>query len=208
MSFNKTAIFIFLSCILTQPATAQRQPKVSLSIEEKYRGNFSKGFDPVEFLIIDNAGISSDTQGFDPKNGIFIMRLSNNSSTQYFYCAELNMLLKNGYHLESVNINTIRSGNADYFIVHMMRPIEYKDEITTCRLGRADEKSYLISVSNNKLKIIDRDFPKCGSSAEVIKTDDKIGYTVTDILGGSVTDFLIINGKLEKQPTRLIEQEK
>ena len=65
-----------------------------------------------------------------------------------------------------------------------------------------------MSVSNNKLKIIDRDFPKCGSSAEVIKTDDKIGYTVTDILGGSVTDFLIINRKLAKQRTRLIEQEK
>ena len=203
MTFSKSTIFLFLACVLNQITLAQKLPKVSPLIEEKYKETYLRATKSLEYFLVDEVGTMANVVGYKAKSVAFIMRLAKDEPARYFYSDELNMILKNHYEMVMID-GILQSKDREYFIVSMIRPAEYKDNLTSCIQARSDEKNYLMAVSDNKLQVIDRNFPRCGASHEVVSKGKKIGYIVTDSDIGKITEFLLVNGKIKKQPSRLI----
>ena len=117
----KSIIVAFILCAIAKVSMAQAKPVFSNLIEDEYGAGYQFDEKPIGFFILDKSGVSSDTLGFSPNGGVFVMRIARDEPVRYFSSAELNDLIKHRYEVDVFNSTTLHTKNIDYFIVQMTR---------------------------------------------------------------------------------------
>jgi len=170
--------------------SALADPVINQSRLDRYREEYKDAVTPIKYILTheDESPCCSDTSG----KKVYILNIRQNAPGKLAYSSEINKLFKEHFEVEIDSESLISTPNADYIVLTMSRPAEYSDRKVRCAAGMGESRAFLVSVSGNKVDIINRDLSDCNHKYRVLRTPTATGYKVSSINGaGKPVSFLL-----------------
>lgn len=203
MQIKNTSSILFLISLLTS-IYSQASPKFANGSNLKMlQDELKDPSDHIKYIFVDEKTqwrYSSQSSG---KHTSYILDITKNAPVKLIYSYEIDRLFKDEFFVEIDQESIIETPNADFLVLRMSRPHEYNPKSIRCAPGMGEDRTYLATIKNGNLTILNRKFLGCAADYKVIRNDSEIGYEVTDFSSNPddahKTKYILKNGKLIKQ---------
>ena len=167
---------------------------------ENYRGSFKNSTPPTKYIFVDANG-KADPSHLPGK--IYILDITAREPASFIYSSEIDHLFKDHFSVMVDRESLISTPTADYLVLEMTRPHEYNPQSVHCAAGMGEDRAYLIAITDNGVKVLNRNFFNCAGSYRIIRDNEQPGYEIRDYKKGAdqvqSVLYLLQNGKLVRK---------
>lgn len=111
---------------------------------------------------------------------VYLLDWTSKAKGTLIFSQELNDLIEQNYEFLMLNDSFIKTARGGYFVLYVIRAVEYETYQTGCVMNSAPDKAYLFSVIDSRVKIVSKFFGGCAAEFEVIREGNTVGYRVTE----------------------------
>lgn len=179
-------------------------PHANVAIIKNYIDAYKKSPYRVKYVFVDANGNECCSKQSSNKSYVaYALDITSKPPVKLIFSSEINKLFKENFTINIDQESIIETTHGDFLIISMSRPHEYNPKSIRCAAGMGEDRTYLASIKNGNLTILNRKFLGCAASYKVIRNDSDIGYEVTQFSdnpdNAPKTRYIIKNGKLIKQ---------
>jgi hypothetical protein len=162
-------------------ASAFAEQAVSETRLANYRAEYKDAVTPIKYIFTheDDASCCSDAV----KKKVYLLNIRQKAPGKLVYSPEIDKLFKEHFEVEVDAESLINTPTADYVVLTMSRPSEYSKKHVGCAAGMGEDRAYLVSIADNKLAVIDRNFSGCNRQYRVLRGPSATGYEVSGLNG-------------------------
>lgn len=154
---------------------------------KNYRESFNTSAHPIKYIFVDAEGKNRNIGccSSDAPQKIYMLDISAKESSNFIYSSEVNRLIKQNFEITIDDSSVISTPEADYLVLTMSRPHEYNPKSVGCAAGMGEDRAYLISVTNSRIKVLNREFFNCAGSYRMVHSNGQTGYEILEYRKGS-----------------------
>ena len=163
------------------------EPVADGNMLKNYRESFNTSTYPIKYVFVDTDGKNRNTGccSSDAPKKIYMLDISAKESSSFIYSSEVNRLIRQNFEITIDDTSLISTPQADYLVLTMSRPPEYSPKPVGCAAGMGEDRAYLISVTNSRIKVLNREFFNCAGSYRMVHDDGQTGYEILEYHKGS-----------------------
>ena len=168
---------------------------------ENYRESFKNSTPPTKYIFVDANGEADPS---DHPGKIYILDITAREPASFIYSAEIDRLFKDHFSVMVDRNSLIPTPTADYLVLIMTRPHEYNPKSDHCAAGMGEDRAYLITITENRVKVLNRNFFNCAGSYRMVHDNGQRGYEIRDYKKKDVDQvqsllYLLQDGKLVRK---------